>query len=71
MSGYVTGSEVRVGDVIDYGRDGWIVVRFAAYDSPLIPVTGPGRIAVNPSGDGFAVYDNHPVRMRYVNERAA
>lgn len=63
MTRYVDGVDLGVGDVIDYSAEGFTVVRFGPYDSPLIPITGPGRIAYNHRGEGFAVYDQSPVRV--------
>jgi hypothetical protein len=64
VSRYVPGAEVAVGDCIDYTPAGWIVAYFTEYVSPLIPITGPGRIAHRSDGASMAVYDKHPVRLR-------
>lgn len=62
---YRRGSELVLGDVIDaFGTEGFQIVRWGEYDSPLIPITGPGRIGYNHRGDGMAIYDNHPMRIR-------
>lgn len=54
----VKGRDVKVGDVIDYGK-GWHIVSIDPMDSPL----GAGRIGYNPEGAGFALFDEHPVRL--------
>jgi hypothetical protein len=61
---FVPGADLRVGDVIDYTPQGFVIACFGPYDSPLIPTTGPGRIAYTADGRGMAVYDKHPVRVR-------
>lgn len=63
-SEYRNGAELQVGDVIDYTAEGFQIVRWGEYDSPLIPITGPGRIGYDYQGNGMAIYDNHPVRVR-------
>lgn len=60
------GRDITVGDVIDSGQDGILIAAFREYDSPLIPITGPGRIGYNASGVEIAVYDNHSMRVRTV-----
>lgn len=58
------GQDVTVGDVLDYTSEGFQIVRFGEYNSPLIPITGPGRIAYNYRDDPIVVYDQHFVRLR-------
>jgi hypothetical protein len=56
---------VVVGDVLDsFGTEGFQILRFGPLDSPLEPITGPGRIGYNHRGEGMAVHDNYPVRLR-------
>jgi hypothetical protein len=58
------GRDIEVGDVVDYTPAGFQIASFTEYDSPLIPTTGPGRIAHALNGSAMAIYDNHPMRVR-------
>lgn len=57
---WVKGSEVAVGDVIDFGIEGFRVVQLDAGEDSYV---GRRHIARNHRGETLGVYDAHTVRL--------
>lgn len=59
------GRDIKIGDgIVGIGSTPHVVIGFEPLDSPLEPITGPGRVAHTSGGVAFAVHDNHGMRVR-------